>query len=209
MTINSKFKSLIVIVLVSGMSSFGVASAETTTEKDNLAPEATAAEAALSFRDMPLLENAYIDSSPTDRKDGIAVGELGVDGGNKDMIVKLAQEIADSKHGRYDSLLIAHKGKLLFESYYLRGRTNLPHYQASATKTYTGLALGRAIQLGYLTMADLDKPLVSFFKDLDPAKFVEGAELITLHKAMTMTTGIRLTEEQWAEFEKDPSRIKG
>lgn len=209
MTINSKFKSLIAIALMSGLSSFGVASAETTTEKDNLAPEATAAEAELSYRDIPLLKNAYIDSSPTDRKDGIAVGELGVDGGNEDMIVKLAQEIADGKHGGYDSLLIAHKGKLLFESYYVRGRTNLPHYQASATKTYTGLALGRAIQLGYLTIADLDKPLVSFLKDLDPAKFVEGAELITLHKAMTMTTGIRLTKEQWAEFEKDPSQIKG
>lgn len=209
MTINSKFKSLIVIALMSGLSSLAAASAETTTEKDNLAPEATAADAELSYRDIPLLENAYIDSSPADRKDGIAVGELGVDGGNEDMIVKLAQEIADTKHGNYDSLLIAHKGKLLFESYYLRGRTNLPHYQASATKTYTGLALGRAIQMGYLTMADLDKPLVNFFKDLDPAKFVEGAELITLHQAMTMTTGIRLTEEQWAEFEKDPNQIKG
>ena len=29
------------------------------------------------------------------------------------MIVKLAQETAEGKHGKFDSLLIAHKGKLL------------------------------------------------------------------------------------------------
>ncbi|MCH7807385.1 MAG: serine hydrolase, partial [Proteobacteria bacterium] len=65
------------------------------------------------------------------------------------------------------------------------------------------------IQLGYLTMADLDKPLVSFLKDLDPTKFVEGAEMITLHKAMTMRSGIRISEEQMDEFEKNPSQLKG
>ena len=125
------------------------------------------------------------------------------------MILKLAQEIADNKHGNFDSFLIIHKGKLLFESYYLRGRINLPHPQASATKAYTNLALGRAIQLGYLTMADLDKPLVSFLKDLDPTKFVEGVEKITLHKAMMMHSGIRISEEQKKEFEKNPDRLKG
>lgn len=182
---------------------------ESANKNKSLAPEATAAEAKLSYLDMPFLKKAYINSSPADRKDGIAVGELGVDGGNKDKIVKLAQEIADSKHGDYDSLLIAHKGKLLFESYYKRARINLPHPQASAVKAYTSLALGRAIQLGYLTMADLDKPLVSFLKDLDPTKFVEGAEKITLHKALTMRGGLRISEEQREEFEKNPSQLKG
>jgi CubicO group peptidase (beta-lactamase class C family) len=178
-------------------------------ENNSLAPEATAAEAELSFRDIPYLEKAFIDTTPTDKKDGIPVGKLGINGGNKDMIFKLAQEIADSMDGKFDSLLIAHKGKLLFESYYLRGRINLPHFQASATKAYTSLALGRAIQLGYLTMADLDKPLISFLKDLDPTKFVEGVEKITLHKAMTMHSGIRISKEQREEFEKNPSQLKG
>jgi len=178
-------------------------------QSGNLSPEATAAEAELSFRDVPYLNKAFINAIPADRKDGLAVGKLGLNGGNKDMIVKLAQELADSKDGNFDSLLIAHKGKLLFESYYLRGRINLPHPQASATKAYTGLALGRAIQLGYLSMADLDKPLVSFLKDLDPTKFVEGVENITLHKALTMRSGIRISDEQRDEFEKNPSQLKG
>lgn len=159
--------------------------------------------------DVPMLEGGFIDTAPADRKDGIMVGELGVDGGNKDMIVKLAQEMSDGQHGDFDSLLIAHKGKLLFESYYSRGRINLTHPQASATKTYTSLALGRAIQLGYLTMADLDKPVISFLKELDPTKFVEGAERVTLHRALTMHTGISISKEQREAFDKYPDQVEG
>jgi len=207
MAINLKFKRLLAVAL---LSSFAAVSAEENTKGNNSpAPEATVAEAELSFRDIPILENAFIDTAPAARKDGIPVGELGVDAGKKAMIVKLAKEIADSKHGPYDSMLITHKGKLLFESYYLRGRINLPHYQASATKSYTSLILGRAIQMGYLTMADLDKPLISFLKDLDPTKFADGAERITLHQALTMSTGIRISSDKWKEFEENPGPLQG
>ena len=178
-------------------------------QSDSLAPEATAAQSTLSFSDIPDLNEAFINAAPTDRKDGIPVGELGIDGGNKAMILKLAQEITENQYGNFDSFLIAHKGKLLFESYYSRGRINLPHPQASATKVYTSLALGRAIQLGYLSMADLDKPLVSFLNDLDPTKFVAGVEKITLHQALTMRGGLSISKEQREEFEKNPSQLKG
>ncbi len=179
------------------------------TQDAGLAPMATDAEKELAFWDLPLLEQAFIDASPDDKKDGIQIGKLGTDGGNQELVMQLAQEIAGAKHGGYDSLLIVHKGKLVFESYYLRGRVDLPHPQASATKAYTGLALGRAIQLGYLSMADLDQPLISFLKDLDPTKLVDGAEKITLHQAMTMRSGIRISEEQHEALEKDTDKLKG
>lgn len=162
-----------------------------------------------SFFEIPQFNKAFINATPEDRKDGLVVGELGVDSGDKKMILTLAEEIADHKHGRYDSFLLVHKDKLIFESYYARGRINLPHLQASATKTYTSLSLGRAIQLGYLTMDDLDKPLVSFLKDLDPSKFVEGAETITLNHALTMRSGIRISEEQREEMDTNPEQLKG
>jgi len=185
-------------------------------QSDRSAPKATVAEveavadgSEVPFWDLTIIEEAFINAAPEDRKDWIPVGELGMDSGNKAMILTLAQEIADNKHGTFDSFLIAHKGKLVFESYYNRGRINLPHPQASAAKVYTGLALGRAIQLGYLTMADLDKPLVSFLKDLDPTKFVAGVEKITLHKALTMSSGIRVSKEQNEELKKNPTALKG
>lgn len=178
-------------------------------QSDSLAPEATAAEIKGSFSDIPILTEAFIDATPMDRNDGILVGKLGIDGGKKELIAKLARDISYNQYGIYDSFLIAHKDKLLFESYFTRGRINLPHPQASATKTWTGLAFGRAIQLGYLTMADLDRPLVSFLKDLDPTKFVAGAEKITLNHALTMSSGIRISEEQKEELNKNPGQLKG
>ncbi|WP_340680703.1 serine hydrolase [Paraglaciecola sp.] len=205
-----KFKKRFTLILLSGFCSLAIAqNNQNAIAAKYIAPEATAAEAELSFGDIPSLEQAFINIAPADRNDGLVVGQLSDDGRNKDMIVKLAHEIAASKHGNYDSLLIAHKDKLLFESYYLRGRINLPHPQASAVKAYTSLALGRAIQMGYLSIADLDKPLVSFLKDLNPTKFVDGAEKITLHKALTMHGGLSVSSEKWEELEKNPTVLQG
>ncbi len=195
---------------------FILTSATYAQQSDNLAPEATAVEientingSETSFWDVPFLQEAFFDITPTDRKDGIPVGELGIDGGNKAMILTLAKEIADGKHGSFDSMLISHKGKLLFESYYLRGRIDLPHPLASTTKAYTSLVVGRAIQLGYLSMTDLDKPLVNFLKDLNPAKFVSGVEKITLHQALTMRGGLSVSEDKWEELKENPAALKG
>jgi len=202
MDISLQFKSLITTVLLSGLVNFSFAE-----ESNKLAPEADL-NSKSSFNDIertiPELKKGFIDAIPKDRNDGIAVGELGVDGGNKEMILKLAQEMADNKHDLYDSMLISYKGKLVFESYYSRGRINLPHSQASATKSYTAMAIGRAIQLGYLTMADLNKPVVSFLKDLNSEKFVEGAENITLEQVMSMRSGLRINGNKIREITNTP-----
>ena len=206
MNINIKFKSLIAAALLSTVSNMVAANIARSAE---LAPTASIEDAKMSFWDLPYLEKAFIDTTPAVRKDGIAVGELELDSSTKNEVIKLAKEIAKDKHGSYDSMLISHQGKLLFESYYKRGRINLHHGQASATKAYTSMALGRAIQLGYLTMADLQKPLISFLKDLDTAKLVEGSEKISLHKALTMHGGLSVDPEKWQELEKNPVAIKG
>jgi predicted alpha/beta superfamily hydrolase/CubicO group peptidase (beta-lactamase class C family) len=164
---------------------------------------------AVSFWDMPHLNNPFITTTPEDRKDGITVGELSVAKNDKNAILTLSQEISEGKHGSYDALLISHKDKLIFESYYKKGRINLPHGQASAVKAYTSLALGRAIQLGYLTMEDLDKPLIHFLKELNPKEFAQGAEKITLHRALTMHGGLTIDRDKWKEIEKDSVRLKG
>lgn len=208
MIIHLKFKSLITVALLSAFSGFAVAATEKSVgENNDLAPEATAAEATLTFRDIPDLKEAFIDATPTDRKDGIQVGELGINGVNKAMILKLAQEIADKNYVPYDSLLISHKGKLVFESYYRRGRVDLPQY--NSTKAYLSMAIGRAIQLGYLTMEDLDQPVINFLKELDPTKFVKGVEKITLHQALTLQSGIRIDPEKEQKWQKSSEQMRG
>lgn len=162
---------------------------------------------------LPNLEQPYITSTPDDKNDGLVVGELGVDGGDRAMIEAFANEIAatakDEKAGNVDSLLISYRGKLIFESYFRRGRANFPHYQMSITKSYTALAVGRAIQLGLLTMEDLDKPAISLLKDLDKTKLAPGAETITLAQAMQMLSGIRLEKEKEKELMKNQGQLKG
>ncbi|MEO0421885.1 MAG: serine hydrolase [Pseudomonadota bacterium] len=163
----------------------------------------------LSFWDIPLLDEPVMSTAPPDRGDGLDVGELGVDGGDRVAIVALAEELAGGRYGACDSLLLVHQGKLVFEAYFRRGRINITHPQVSATKSYTALALGRAIQLGHLAMSDLDQPLVSLLGDLDPSGFAEGAETITLHDALTMSSGLRISEAQLEAIEQDPRVVAG
>jgi CubicO group peptidase (beta-lactamase class C family) len=122
---------------------------------------------------------------------------------------ELARPSENPKNGKTDSLLIAHRGKLVFESYFRRGRANFPHYQMSITKSYTTLAVGRAIQLGYLSMKDLDKPVVHFLNDIKSGMLTPGADQITLHQTMHMTSGIRMSNKNIEEIILQPKLLLG
>ena len=187
-------------------------------QSDNgLAPEVTDLNAEdVSYereQHLPYLEKPFFSLAPHEKKDQLPVGTLGTDGGNKKLVLayarKLAEKSEDPKSGKTDSLLIAYKGKLLFESYFRRGRANYPHYQMSITKSYTAMAVGRAIQLGYLSMEDLNKPVVSFLKKLDRSKLTKGADQITLHEAMHMSSGIRLPQKKIDQLIDRPERLLG
>ena len=173
------------------------------------APQATAAQATGSLRNVPLLKEAFTNTSPKSTDSTLKASKLTLPKKNIEVLVELAKEIGEGKYGKYDSLLIAQDNKLVFESYHKRGRYGLAHGQASATKGYTSLIVSRAIQLGYLSMADLDKPLINFLKQLDTSKLVTGADKITLHKALTMQGGLTIDREKWQEIEKSPKQLQG
>ncbi|MDF1862326.1 MAG: serine hydrolase, partial [Verrucomicrobiales bacterium] len=158
---------------------------------------------------LPDLEKPFIDPTPDDKDDGIAVGRLGGDNGGREVVLAFSREIAEGKHGDIDSFLLVKDEKLIFESYFRRGRFNYPHYQMSITKSYTAMALGRAMKLGYLTMADLDQPVTQFLRELEPESFVEGAGLITLAEAMNMRSGIRIDDETARRLRRTPETLQG
>jgi CubicO group peptidase (beta-lactamase class C family) len=203
---------LITAALLISLFSFSAIAAD----NNGLAPEVTDLNAAdVSYAKEKLIKyllKPYISTAPAKLNDGIPVGKLGADGGDTAKILAFAQEIAkgpeDTKHST-DSLLISYKGKLVFESYYRRGRINYPHYQMSITKSYTALALGRTIQLGLLSMEDLKNPVVSFLKNVDKTKLATGTETITLDNAMHMGSGVRLDREKVKELRKTPALLKG
>ncbi len=180
---------------------------------DGLAPEVTDLNAkdvswALEAK-LPDLEEPFINPRPNNRDDGISVAPLTRQHGDRRAILRFARELAAGQHGEIDSFLLMKDGRLLFESYFRRGRANYPHFQMSITKSYTAMAIGRAIQLGHLGMEDLDRPVVDFLKKLDSAKFVAGADKITLAEAMNMRSGIRIDARRARELMKNPARLKG
>ena len=184
---------------------------------NGLAPEVTDLNAEdISFqkeKEIPYLEKPFISTSPRAMNDQLKVGKLGIDGGKEELVLKYVRELAkktkDPKSGKTDSLLIAYKNKLLLESYFRRGRRNYPHYQMSITKSYTAYAIGRAIQMGYLTMEDLHRPIVSFLDQIEPDQLAKGTDKITLHQAMQMSSGIRLAKNKIGEIIREPNLLKG
>ena len=160
-------------------------------------------------KNIPDLEEPFLNTSPQNRMDGIAVGNLEEDHELSKTILAFAEEIAAGDHGEIDSLLLYQNNKLLFESYYRRGRINYPHYQMSITKSYTAMAIGRAIQLKHLSMEDLDRPVVEFLKNLDQSKLVSGANQITLAQALNMKSGIRIDRAKVNELRREKDRLLG
>ena len=115
---------------------------------------------------LPDLPAAYVSTSPQDLGDGLQVGTLDLPG-TQEAVEAL---VADDKAGKYmnlHSLLLWKDGKLIFEMYNRRGRVDAPHYAMSVTKTLTSVTLARAIQVGLLSMEDLDNPIISFMPEID------------------------------------------
>ena len=162
---------------------------------------------------LPDLKTPFFNPSPRDKNDQLRVGKLGEDGGDKNKVLAYARRLGEpsgnEKSGNTDSLLIAYRGKLIFESYFRRGRSNYPHYQMSITKSYTAYAIGRAIRLGYLSIDDLHKPVVSFLRNINVTKLAEGTGGITLHQAMQMSSGIRLKKNKIPEVAQQPELLRG
>jgi CubicO group peptidase (beta-lactamase class C family) len=139
---------------------------------------------------LPKLAEPYVSTAPQDLGDGLAVGKLDRPGTQQ----AVAALVADDKAGKYselDSILLWKDGKLIFEYYNRKGRVDAPHYLMSITKTMTSVTLARAMQVGLLNMADLDKPVVGFMPEIDRSKIKSGVDTITLRDALMMKSGLR------------------
>lgn len=139
------------------------------------------------------LERAYISSSPAALNDGLKVGRL-VGPRVVRALEALRTADAEGRFANLDSILLWQDGKLIFEMYSRRGRVDAPHYTMSITKTLTSMTLGRAMQLGYVKMTDLDRPLIELIDGIDRKTIQRGVETISLRDALLMKSGIRLKD---------------
>jgi CubicO group peptidase (beta-lactamase class C family) len=68
----------------------------------------------------------------------------------------------------------------------------------SVTKTLTGVATARALQLG---LFELTTPVVDILKNVDKKKLAKGADKITIHDCLNMMSGVVPTDEMvWSDF---------
>jgi CubicO group peptidase (beta-lactamase class C family) len=151
----------------------------------------------LEQKKLPDLHEPYLSASPEDIGDGLKVGNLDAPGA-KEAIQALVKNDQAGKFANLDSLLLWKDGKLIFEMYNRRGRVDGPHYAMSVTKTMTSVTLARAIQLGLLSMKDLDKPVIDFLPAIDRSKIKPGVATITLRDALFMKSGLRFPDKNFS-----------
>ncbi|MGK0239781.1 MAG: CubicO group peptidase (beta-lactamase class C family) [Candidatus Pelagisphaera sp.] len=187
-----KARSLLLAWVTSAVLSINLIAQELPRLADGLAPEKQFFN---EQKKLPYLLEPYVSTSPENLDDGLEVGILDRPGTDE----AIESLLADDKAGKYsnlDSILIWKDGKLLFEMYNRRGRVNGPHYAMSVTKTLTSVTLARAIQLGFMSMDDLDKPIISFMPEIDVSKIQSGVETITLRDALFMKSGLRFESKR-------------
>tara|TARA_Y100000588_G_scaffold105639_1_gene115484 strand:- start:660 stop:1829 length:1170 start_codon:yes stop_codon:yes gene_type:complete len=148
-------------------------------------------------KQLPDLPAPYVSASPEDIGDGLEVGRLDAPGA-QEAIQALIKNDQAGKFANLDSLLLWKDGKLIFEMYNRRGRVDGPHYAMSVTKTMVSVTLARAIQLGLLSMKDLDKPVIDFLPGIDRSKIKPGVDGITLRDALFMKSGLRFPTKTYA-----------
>ncbi len=108
--------------------------------------------------------------------------EVGIDA---KALLALFNELDSPELGLH-SLMVVRHNKVVAEGWWNPYQPEKPHVLFSMSKTFTGLAVGFAVQDGFLKM---DDKVVSFFADMLPAKTCEYMEKMTIRNLLTMSTG--------------------
>ena len=149
---------------------------------------------AAAFFPRPPGEPKYVYRKPPATSDGWATASARDVGLDEAALARLAQRLidadpADRRPGLIHSLLVAHRGRLVFEEYFFGFNRDKPHDIRSAGKTFASVMLGAAMMRG----AELapETPVYDLlagrgpFANPDPRK-----SKITLAHLMTHTSGL-------------------
>ena len=109
---------------------------------------------------------------------------------------------------RLYSLLVSHRGELVFEEYYNGTDLRRPANMKSASKSVISALVGIAIEKGYIE--SVDDPIIKYFPDYISDQINSDKQLITIENLLTMQSGLETTSnrnygkwvlsENWVEF---------
>ena len=112
---------------------------------------------------------------------------------------KMDSIIKSGKYEKITSVVVAHKGKVLFEKYYNGNNVNSKHNTRSATKTIASLLTGIAIDKGYVT-SEKDK-IFDFLQHKLPVKnFDKRKAAITIEDLLTMSSAVECND--WNSYSR-------
>jgi CubicO group peptidase (beta-lactamase class C family) len=86
----------------------------------------------------------------------------------------------------FNSFMLYHRGAVISEGYWKPYAPELPHMMHSATKSFTTVAVGMAIQEGYFSKTD---KVLSFFPEDAPEDASENLKAMTVEHLLTQTSG--------------------
>ena len=106
---------------------------------------------------------------------------------------KMDSTINSGKYERITSVVVAYKGKVLFEKYYRGNTVNSKHNTRSTTKTMAALLTGIAIDKGYIN-SEKDK-IFDYLQHKLPIKNPDKRkEKITIEDLLTMSSAVECND---------------
>lgn len=131
---------------------------------------------------------------PEERDDGWPVADAVALGWNTASFDALATKLADKSHAGITSVLVAHRGRLVYETYANGGEPERLNDMRSATKTLTALLVGAAVDRGRIK-GDTDA-VYPYFRDLVPARGLDKRKAaMTLQDLLTMSSAWECDDE--------------
>lgn len=107
------------------------------------------------------------------------------------LLEKLYRDVAAAPDANPHCLLVLKNGRLVSEGYFSPFRRDVWHVTHSLCKSFTGTAVGLAIQEG---LFGLDDPVAKYFRDKLPLLPSRQLQSITVRHLLTMTSGISFNE---------------
>ena len=149
----------------------------------------------------------YVYTPPVKLDDGWPVSTLEKAGIDRAMIEKFVQKLIDMRQenvstSQVHSVLIARHGKLVLEEYFHGFDRETPHDLRSASKSWTNVLIGAAMQAGVPIRLDspvFETMLGSVPADLDPRK-----KAMTLEHLISMTAGFDCDDSGERPGDEDP-----
>src|SRR5262245_11739065 len=114
----------------------------------------------------PHWRSGYTYTAPIERSDGLPVGPVVSAPLDPARLREMGEAIASGRYPDVHAVLIAHRGRLLFEEYFYEYDVNTPHALRSATKSIVSALVGLAIARGHLK--DVQQPVLPFFAEEYP-----------------------------------------